>query len=316
MVDRPDMTAAPTPPSLSRRAALAMLGAGAVEWAAGGPARAAARPILGTWPVGVQLWSVNAELQKDTPGTLRRLKGAGYDVVETAGLAGLTAPAFRRLLDDNGLACPSAHVSMGDLMTRLDQRIEEAQALGARWLVCASPRPLSPIALTGDWVSAMKRAMTLDAWKANADDLARIAPIVANSGLKLAYHNHFMEFADHGGVTGYDLITRAADPKHLRLEIDLGWVLVGGADPLTVLTRHADRVDMLHVKDFARDAAQPLGWRSVDVGQGVIDWPPILKRARDQGISYLYVEQEAPYVRPVFDSLATARTYLTGGWRG
>jgi sugar phosphate isomerase/epimerase len=296
---------------MSRRAALAMLGAGAAGLAMGGPARAAAKPILGTWPVGVQLWTVNAQLQKDVPGTLARLKATGYDVVETAGLAGLSAPAFRKLLDDNGLVCPSAHFAMGDLTTRLDQKIEEAQALGAHWLVCASPRPLTPIALTGDWVSAMKKAMTLDAWKANADDLARIAPVVAKAGLKLAYHNHFMEFADHGGVTGYDIITRAADPQHLRLEIDLGWVFVGGADPLTVLTRHADRVDMLHVKDFAKDASQPLGFRCVDVGQGLINWAPILKKAREQRVSFIYVEQEAPYTRPVFDSLATARTYLT-----
>jgi sugar phosphate isomerase/epimerase len=266
---------------------------------------------MGTWPVGVQLWSVNAEMHQDAPGALKRLKATGYDVVETAGLVGLTAPALRTLLDDNGLVCPSAHVAMGDLASKLDEKIEEAKILGCQYLVCASPRPLTPIALTGDWVTAMKKAMTLDAWKANADDLARIAPRVTASGLKFAYHNHFMEFIDHDGVTGYDIITHAADPAHLRLEIDLGWVLVGGGDPLEVLVRHADRVDMLHVKDFVRDPSQPLGFRSVDVGQGLIDWRPVLTAARRQGVKYLYVEQEAPYVRPVFESLATARKFLT-----
>jgi sugar phosphate isomerase/epimerase len=121
-----------------------------------------------------------------------------------------------------------------------------------------------------------------------------------------------MEFADYGGVTGYDIIARAADPSLLRLELDLGWVFVGGADPLSVLARHADRVDMLHVKDFAPDPARPLGYRCVDLGQGLIDLPPILRNARAQGVKYIFVEQEAPYVRPVFDSLATARSYLTG----
>jgi sugar phosphate isomerase/epimerase len=258
----------------------------------------------------VQLWSVRSELQADPGGTLRRLKSGGYDVVETAGLAGLTAPAFRKLLNDNGLVCRSAHAPMADLVGKLDQRIEEAKALGCRWLVCASPRLPTNVALTGDWVSAMKGAMTLDAWKANADDLARIAPLIARAGLKLAYHNHFMEFADHDGVTGYDIITRAASPELLRLEIDLGWVFVGGGDPLTILTRHADRVDMLHVKDFVRDPSQRTGFRAVDVGQGLLDLPPILKKAREQHVKYIYVEQEAPYVRPVFDSLATAKTYL------
>jgi sugar phosphate isomerase/epimerase len=296
---------------ISRRSALALLGAGAMGLAAPGRAAPLARPIMGRWPVGVQLWGVNAQMQKDVPGTLQRLKATGYDVVESAGLAGLTAAAFRKLLDDNGLVCPSAHASMGALLSGLDQQIDDARTLGATWLVCASPRPLTPIPPGGDWVKAMERAMTLDAWKANADDLARIAPVVAKAGLRLAYHNHFMEFADHGGVTGYDLISRAADPSLLRLEVDLGWVFVGGGDPLAVLARHADRIDMLHVKDFVRDPSQPLGFRSVDVGQGLVPLAAILKQARHQRVQYLYVEQEAPYVRPVFDSLATARTWLT-----
>jgi sugar phosphate isomerase/epimerase len=154
--------------------------------------------------------------------------------------------------------------------------------------------------------------MTLDAWKANAEDLARIAPEVAKAGLKFAYHNHFMEFIDHDGVKGYDIIAGAADPDLLRLEIDLGWVLVGGADPLDVLVKHADRVDMLHVKDFVRDPGQTLGYRSVDVGQGMIHWRPVLDAAKRQDVKFIFVEQEAPYVRPVFDSLATARGFLTG----
>jgi len=292
----------------SRRRFLQGLGAGAGLIGLG--AAETPKPILKTWPVGVQLWSVNAELHKDAPGTLKRLKATGYDVVETAGLAGLSAPAFRTLLDDNGLVCPSAHVAMGDLVTKLDEKIEDAKALGCQYLVCASPRPPASFRMTGDWVSAMKRAMTLDAWKANADDLARIAPVVSKAGLKFAYHNHFMEFVDHDGIRGYDLLTRAVDPSQLRLEIDLGWVLVGGADPLDVLVRHANQVDMLHVKDFVRDPSTPLGFRSVDVGQGLIDWRRVLRAARLQSVKFIYVEQEAPYVRPVFDSLATARSFL------
>ena len=310
MTDSEDVHPTSRAPGLSRRAAMGMLGASLIAAPRNVVAKAASAAVLGTWPVGVQLWTVNAQLQKDAPGTLKQLKATGYDLVETAGLAGRSAPAFRKLLDDNGLVCRSAHASMGDLLDGLGQKIDDARTLGARWLVCASPKPLTPIALSGDWVKAMREAMTLDAWKANADHLARIAPIVAKAGLKLAYHNHFMEFADHGGATGYDLIVKAADPELLRLEIDLGWVRVGGADPLAMIERYGHRVDMLHVKDFVADASQPLGYRCVDVGQGVIDWPPVLKKARETGVKYIFVEQEAPYVRPIFDSLATTRDYL------
>ena len=294
--------------TLSRRAALGLIGAGVLAGPA--PALAETRNILGTWPLGVQLWTLNAQLQKDLPGTLKQLKATGYDMVETAGLFGRSGAEFRKLLDDNGLTCRSAHAAMGLLEADLDKQIEAAKALGARWLVCASPKPLVPIAMTGDWVKAMRESMTVEAWKANADTLAKMAPKVSAAGLKLAYHNHFMEFADHGGVTGYEILTRGVDAEHLRLEIDLGWVKVGGADPLTVLKRYAGRVDMLHIKDFVPDASQAIGYRCVEIGQGIIDWPPILKAARAQKVSHIFVEQEAPYVKPIFTSLEMTRDYL------
>ena len=43
-------------------------------------------------------------------------------------------------------------------------------------------------------------------------------------------------------------------------------------------------------------------------------WRPVLTAARKQGVKYLFVEQEAPYAKPVLDSLAAARTFLTKGW--
>ena len=97
-----------------------------------------------------------------------------------------------------------------------------------------------------------------------------------------------MEFLDHGGVKGYDLIrTRPSLRDQPRPEIDLGWVLVGGADPLAVMKKHADRVDMLHVKDFVHDASQPMGWRCVDVGKGVIDWGSALRLRQEVGQGHL-----------------------------
>ena len=264
--------------------------------------------IMKTWSPAVQLWTVNDQLKTDIPGTLNHLKSIGYEGVETAGLMGLSASQYRRMIEDAGLTCRSAHAAMADLMDGLDQRIEDAKQLGAKWLVCSSPKPPVPLPEGKDWLSAMRDAMTLDAWKANATALAEMAPKVAKAGLKLAYHNHFMEFIDHGGVTGYSLIAGSSDA--LRLEVDLGWVKVGGADPLSVIEQYAGRVDLLHVKDMVVDASQPIGFRSVEVGKGLIDWKPVLEAAKRQGAAYAIVEQEPPYIRDVFESLAISRDYL------
>ena len=299
---------------VSRRQMLlggAAVAASAVSRAAVGPQAWPARHRAAHWPCGVQLFSVAAELAVDLPGTLNALKRIGYETVETASLLGLTATQLRTRIDDAGLRCRSAHFGMAELAGQLERSIQVAHDLGARWLVCASPQPPRPLDPHQDWVAAMMAAMTLDAWKRNAAQLADIAPVVARSGLKLAYHNHPMEFVDLGdGTCGYDLLLAATHPRELRLELDLGWVLVGGRDPATMIKTHADRVDLLHIKDMVKDPASPTGFRSVEVGQGLIDWHAVFEAAHAAKLQGYYVEQEAPFRRPILESLAMSREYL------
>jgi len=282
---------------------------GAAALAAAG-ATAEARPVLKQWPLGVQLWTVNAQLQSDVPGTLKAVKAAGYDVVETAGTAGHTATEFRKMIEDAGLTCRSAHTSMPDLIASLDQKIADAVALGAKWLVCSSPKPPAALDPKLDWVSGMVAAMTPDAWAFNAARIAEMAPKIIAAGLTFAYHNHPMEFKDlGGGHRGYDLLVEST--PDLRLEMDLGWVAASGHDPVAMMLRYADRIDLLHVKDMIADASAPLGYRSVEVGAGMIDWKAVFKTAERIGAKGYFVEQEPPFLKPVMQSLAQSRAYLT-----
>jgi sugar phosphate isomerase/epimerase len=282
----------------------------AASHAATWPAALPTRHRAAQWPCGVQLYSVAAELSADLPGTLSALKRAGYDTVETAGLLGLNARQLRARIADAGLGCRSMHAGMEELTSHLEQSIQVALDLGVTWLVCASPKPPKPLDPHQDWVAAMIGAMTLDAWKVNAEYLAKIAPVVASSGLRLAYHNHPMEFVDLGGTCGYDLLLAATSPHQLRLELDLGWVLVGGRDPASMIKAYAERVDLLHVKDMVKDPASPTGYRSVEIGQGQIDWGGVFEAAQAVKLQGYFVEQEAPFKRPILESLAMSREYL------
>ena len=294
----------------SRRGLLGGAFGAAALTALAGAARAEA--VLKTWPLGVQLFTVNKELDADLPGTLRALKAAGYQTVETAGFHGLTAQAFRGRVEDAGLVCRGAHVSLPDLMDDLDGHIADALALGVTWLVCSSPKPPQPLAAGVDWVAGMIAAMTPDAWKFNAEQLARMAPKVKQAGLRFGYHNHPMEFRDWGGTCGYDILLAATAPDELRLEMDLGWVAVAGRDPAATMKAYASRIDLLHVKDMIHDPAMPVGYRSVEVGQGIIDWPAVFAEARAIPIKGFFIEQEPPFRRPVLDSLRMSQAYLAG----
>ena len=115
--------------------------------------RAAANP-LGK-PAGIQLWTVNGPMQADAAGTLKKLRKIGYGVVELAGFGKLTAKQFRQLLDDAGLACPSAHLSFDP--DNLGPAFEDAHTVGAAYATSGS---LDALVLAKPARDAAKRAMS------------------------------------------------------------------------------------------------------------------------------------------------------------
>lgn len=288
---------------VSRRYFLGASGAMAA-FAAAGQAGAAAG-LIKNWPLGVQLWTVNAQMKEDIPGTLKKLKAVGFDVVETAGLYGGTVQTLKGQLADAGLKTRACHMNMGALSTDIDKHIADTLALGAGWLVASSPKTPGPIDSSKPWVQAMSEAMTKEAYQQNAEIIAQIVPRIEAAGLKFAYHNHPMEFHDFDGQSGLDIMLTGSDKA--RLELDLGWVAAAGHDPVAMIKKYKGRVDLLHIKDMVKDAA---GYRSVELGKGMITWKPIFQTARAEGVKQFFVEQEDPYVRPIFESLAMSIAHL------
>ncbi len=288
---------------VSRRYFLGASGAMAA-FAAAGQAGAAAG-LIKAWPLGVQLWTVNAQMKEDIPGTLKKLKAVGFDVVETAGLYGGTAETLKGQLADAGLKTRACHMNMGALSTDIDKHIADTLALGAGWLVASSPKTPGPIDSTKPWVKAMSEAMTKEAYQQNAEIISQIVPKIEAAGLKFAYHNHPMEFDDFGGQSGLDIMLTGSDKA--RLELDLGWVAGAGKDPVAMIKKYKGRVDLLHIKDMVKDGD---GYRSVELGKGIIEWKPIFQAAKVEGVKQFFVEQEEPYVRPIFESLAESIAHL------
>ena len=57
-------------------------------------------------PIGLQLYTLRDELEKDVPGTIKKVAAIGYKEVETYALYGMPASQFAKLLKDNGLTAP------------------------------------------------------------------------------------------------------------------------------------------------------------------------------------------------------------------
>jgi sugar phosphate isomerase/epimerase len=251
-------------------------------------------------------------LPKDYEGTLRQLSSIGYREVEAAGFLGRSASDVKQAMDQAGLHCVSAHYSYADLAPHLDEIIQFGKALGLGYIICASPGlPDASRAKSAD-ARVNREAMTLDDWRWNAEQFNKIGERVNAAGIKFGYHNHTVEFRTLDGVVIYDELLRLTDPAKVTMEMDCGWLIVGGKNPVDYLTRYPTRISMLHVKDFklgsahGSDTAPP---PSAELGRGSIDYRPIFKAAEKAHITHAFIEQEQ-YDMPPMEALKIDAEYM------
>ena len=251
-----------------------------------------AEPIV-TYP-GIQLYTVDKELKANVDGTLKTIHAIGYKEVEGAGFAGLPAKQFRVALDNAGLKCNSTHFfnfGDGDPSAIFDQ----ANTLGVQYVVSSFIGKFAHNRTGGD--------AGPDEYKAMADFFNQLGTFAKRAGLQLTYHNHNTEFKDLGhGQVGYDIFVEATAPELVKLELDCGWMVAAGHNPIEYFERYSSRYRMVHIKDFVRTAQPSTSLERSPVpqgtvlGTGYIKYKPILVAAKTAGVEHFLVEQEPPFI--------------------
>ncbi len=294
----------------TRRAMLGATGLGLFA-ALGAPVGAV---VSATLPPGLQLWTVKDQLERDFDGTLRQLKRIGYSRVEAAGWVGRTPAAFRRGVTAAGLEPFSCHFSMRDLIDEHETELAQARDVGVCYVVASSPAPTKPLDPARPWNIGLAEAMTLTDWRRNADAMNRIGARARAMGMRFGYHNHAAELLEYEGRSALHEILRLTEPALVSLELDIGWVAAAGHDPAATINDHADRIELLHVKDIATKARQP-GRISTDltttpIGAGTVDWPAVFAAVDRTKLAGWFVEQEPPFVRPPLEGLKQSLSHL------
>ncbi len=269
------------------------------------------------FPFGLQLYSVDAELQRDFLGTLRAVHSIGYRQVELVGYYGRTPTQLRRALANTRLHCESIHIRPQQSVPGLptlehdpDVHFKMCRALGMRYVVCPGPwmpeRIMRDFPTTGvtkaDVVSAVARFTRQD-WQRSAELLNNAGRRAREFGLQFLYHNGNFEFICVGDSTGYDVILEETDPQFVKLEIDCGWVMAAGYDPVAYLQRERSRVPLIHIKDM--NATVPniaMNLNSTEIGTGIVNWRRLLGVARSVGVRRAFAEQEAPFTHAPLES--------------
>lgn len=275
--------------------------------------------------IGIQLMMLKDHIaERGVTDVLAQVKDTGFTVVEVSQIP---------MTDENVAAMAAAREDLGieyaaisartsgpagggyTLADDLEAHVAHARALGTSYMRIG----MMPL-------DALRSAEALDAFCTEANGYAKR---LADEGISLSYHNHHVEFARIDGRQILDIIREKA--PDLRFEIDCHWVARGGMDPERTLAAFDGVLDLVHLKDFrialpgpelfekldAGDAGSFFGeyWAKdivqfAEVGQGNLDWKPVIDQGIASGAQHLLIEQDQTYGRDIFEALAMSRAHL------
>jgi sugar phosphate isomerase/epimerase len=236
-------------------------------------------------PIGLQLWSLRQYLPTDLAGSLAKVRGMGFTVVEGAGTWKHTAAELRAAMDAAGLKCPSTHLGYERLRDDMPGAFAEAKTLGAASIICP-------------WIAHKDTFTREDALKA-AELFNRVGKAAHEAGLRFGYHTHGYENVPSTEGTLLETLAQNTDAQLVTFQVDVFHVYHGGMDPVALMQKYNGRVRSLHLKDIKKDFLREAGHGTatadadVPVGTGQIDWPAVLRAAMKAGANEYYIEDES-----------------------
>ena len=226
------------------------------------PATSAAFEATAAKNIGLQIYSLGDELYKDVPGGMKKLKKMGYQTIKEY---------WKKTADDHAKLGVKYLVQPGQPSTR---NVEETK------FVC--------------------------------EVFNEAGKIVKAAVIPFGYHNHDMEFAKvvpggtemkfgrhNKGEKVYDIFLANTDPSLVFFEMDVYWAVMGQQDPVEYITKYADRIKVLHIKD-----------RYVLGDSGMMNFEQIFKHFYANGHKDYFVEMEGTGSGHQFEGVKKSADYL------
>ena len=224
--------------------------------------------------IGIQLYTFRTEMLADAKGTLQQIASLGIKQIESAGSEkgyyyGLSPKEMKQACVDLGMTLRSGHVHIDD---KWKQTMDEAAESGQEFVICST---------------MPSNGQTVDNYKRVAENFNKAGEECKKLGLKFGYHNHEYEYETNNGQVLYDVLLDNTQADLVHMELDLGWVIVGGKNPLDYFNKYPGRFPLWHLKDM--DLTKK---HSVEFGKGGLDILEMMKHREVAGLKYFFVEQE------------------------
>ena len=268
--------------------------------------------------IGLQLYSVRDEMEKDVYTTLKKVKEIGYDYVEFAGFYNIEADEMKKMLDEIGLVAISVHQNAQGFFEKPEYLINYYKTIGIK-------------NVSIPW---MKKDNLLvenkEDFEKTMDEFKKMSDMLKENGITLSYHNHEFEFESTNGKYILDNLYETLSEDVLKTQLDLCWVKYGGEDPVKYINKYSKRCPTVHFKDFscktfnagaayalidndgaAKNAREVDQFKFKPLGDGLQDFAPIVEAVKNSIAEYAIVEQDGGFEElSSIDSVAKSRKYL------
>ena len=210
---------------------------------------------------------------------------AGVGLTDTEGFGGLyadaaTLAATSAALKAAGLKMSTGHFGLSQIEDTPDWALEVARTLGMQRLYV-------PYIMPDD------RPSTGAGWRDFGARLEKAFAPIRAAGYGTGWHNHDFEFKACADGSIPEAAILEGGPS-LEVELDVAWVIRGGADPLAWIKQYGPRITAAHVKDIAPkgENLDEDGW--ADCGHGTVDWKTIMAALKAVGCKHFVLEHDNP----------------------
>ena len=228
--------------------------------------------------VALQLYTLRdfCKTAAEFAASMKKVRAIGYESIQVSGVGPIPEAELVAITRGEGLTICTTHEPPATILDAPALVVERLQKLGCKYT--AYPFPAGVDFANPDHVETL--IAKLDAAGA----------VLAAAGQVLTYHNHAHEFAHYQGKPLLEVIYARTNPRHLQGEIDTFWVQAGGANPVEWCARLANRLPVLHLKDYG---VSPTGERYfAEIGYGNLDFRAIIAAAETSGCEWFIVEQD------------------------
>lgn len=245
---------------------------------------------------GAQSYTVReyCRTEQDFGRTLEKIAAIGYRNIQLSAIGPIDPKRVKALCDQNGLKIVLTHNPESEFLNEPEKLIERHILYGCAYAGLGF---------------LPERYHTAEGLPRFGEDFRPAAEKLKQAGMKLMYHNHAFEFARMpDGRHMMDHLLEMMPAELMGITADTYWLHYGGMDVCMWLNEHAERLHIVHLKDFSISGFEI---RMAPVGGGNLDFARIMDMLRLNGVTeYALVEQDDCYGASPFDCLKQSYDYL------